>query len=209
MKKNYTILSYVLIVSLFSIFLLPSCQTSRLQTAADAGLAIQTETKLAQAQMTATTEEPIPQEPSLMQISVETNDSEDMPAGASTQADLSTIDLTTLAHPAELVRAPVAKTTMPVAQEKTSSARQIQKKLSLPARMMMKSIVKKAEKLQKKDITGTTQEQEINNNRYLVAGIILLLAGLVLVLVGNTTLLYVLGSVASLAGLIFLLLAIL
>jgi hypothetical protein len=209
MKNNYTVRSYSLIVSLLScLFLLPSCQTSRVQTS-DFGYASKTETLLAETQIAPFDQEALPQEPSNVQASIETTHAEDLPAAASTQASLSAVEVTTLAHPASLVRAPVATTTLPSAGEKASLAKQVQKKMSLPARMMLKSIIKKAEKLQKKDITSTAQQQEINNNRYLVAGIILLLAGLVLVLVGNTTLLYVLGSVASLAGLIFLLLAIL
>jgi Ca2+/Na+ antiporter len=206
MKKKYTFPSYSLLLCfLCALFLLPACQSARLSTA-DAN---KPENLLTEAQILASGHDNMPQEPAFVQASAETYPSDDMPAAASTQADLSAVEVTSLAHPATLVRAPVAKTTMPVAEEKTTSAKQIQKKLSLPARMMVKSIVKKAEKLQKKDITSTSEQQEINNNRYLVAGIILLLAGLILVLVGNTTLLYVLGSVASLAGLIFLLLAIL
>jgi hypothetical protein len=93
--------------------------------------------------------------------------------------------------------------------EKSNQAAKVQNKLTLPARMLMKSIAKKAEKLKKKDIQGATEGKEVNNRSYLVLGIILLIAGLVAVLVGNTTLLYILGSVASLLGLVFLLLALL
>ena len=209
MKKKSTFLSYSLIFCFVcTLFLLPACQSTRLSTT-EAGSGDKTENLLTEQQMIASDQENIPQQPAFLEASVSTHPSDDMPAAASTQADLKAAEITTLAHAASIVHSPMAKTSMPVTQEKTTSAGQIGKKLSLPARMMMKSIVKKAEKLQKKDITSTSEQKEVNNNKYLIAGILLLVAGLVFVLVGNTTLLYVLGSVASLAGLIFLLLAIL
>jgi Ca2+/Na+ antiporter len=207
MKKKYTVLPYPLIVSLlYCLFLLPSCQTSRLSTA-DSGYAGNSEKSLAKAQMMARYQETMPQEPANMQASAE--NSKDSPAAASTQADMSAIDVTTAAHPATMAHTPIARNTTTTIPQKASTAKKVQQKLSLPARMMLKSVVKKAEKLQKKDITSTSQQKEVNNSRYLILGILLLAAGLVLVLVGSSTLLYILGSVASLAGLIFLLLALL
>jgi Ca2+/Na+ antiporter len=203
MKKKYTVLPHSLIISLlYCLFLLPSCQTSRLSTA-ESGYATKTENSLSEAQTTAPNQEIMPQEPANIQASAGNNNSEDTPAAASTQATISALDVTTLA------RTPVAGNTATSTQKKSSSAKQVQKKLSLPARMMLKSVIKKAEKLHKKDITSTSQQKEVNNSRYLILGILLLAAGLVLVLVGSSTLLYILGSVASLAGLIFLLLALL
>lgn len=207
MKKDYTLLPYSLIVSaLYCVCLLSSCQTSRLH-GTDTGYASQSEIKLTQA-LAADQQTPLA-EPGMIQASTEGAYTDDAPAAASTQTDLSAVDVATLAHPASMVRAPVARTTQSDAQTSAHTVQQVHKKLSLPARMMLKSMVKKAEKLQKKDITDAKQQKAVNNNSYLILGILLLVAGLVLVLVGNTTLLYVLGSVASLAGLIFLLLAIL
>ncbi len=101
-----------------------------------------------------------------------------------------------------------ARTQASIRSNKAAGKKQnLTKSLSFPARVMLKSIAKKAQKLDKKQ--GEHKAQNVNNSRYLIAGIILAAAGLVLVIAGNTTLLYVLGAVAALAGLILLLLALL
>jgi len=206
MKKNCTYPTYCLTLSLlWSILLLSSCNTSRftanhtLKNAGDIALSEQsfeTNDKITGNQAT-----------TLATTSIEAADQDDMPAAASTRQD---IDIDLYAHPVELIRVPVARTTTPAeTPAKANLGQQVQKKLSFPARMLMKSMVKKAEKLQKKDIKSAGAQKEVNNTGYLILGILLLAAGLVLVIVGTTNLVYILGAAASLTGLIFLLLALL
>lgn len=207
MKKQYTYPShYLTAIMLYCVMLLSACNTSR--------FAANGHEKKNNPKFQAFQEENIDannattpdQDIAYASASAEET-SEDVPAAAHTKPDT---DRNIFAHPPHIIRTPVASTVVPVSsQEKAVTGRKVVKKLSLPARMLMKSIVKKADKLQKKDIKASTGQKEVNNSRYLVIGIVLLAAGLVLALVGQTTFLYILASVATLAGLILLLLAIL
>ena len=196
MKKRLTSIPYGLTLSfLWCILMLSACHTSRLNQAANVA---QPNVALHENSVNVPIDASIAEEQTVALASLE-----EQPAAASTRPHVQSNAPNVNNYVAmQHVSAKAAK-------QKNNETAQVQQKLTWPAKMMLKSIAKKAEKLKKKDIQGATESKEVNNRSYLVLGIILLIAGLVAVLVGNTTLLYVLGSVASLLGLVFLLLAIL